>query len=340
LIKLHILLADLASHGTPDSREPHPKRSMSQIESQSLRIFAFCARKLRARVVSATNARAPVFYSKVFGSKIVVASLLCSSIFLASTQAFAQATGGGLPDNPSQSTRPPGDSSTSPAAREVTWRSLPGDLLRDQKDIWTFPIQLAKGHHLLPTLAITGVTAGLIAADPHVMPYFRDHAKNLDRLNDTFDTSITTAEVIALPTSLLLSGYMRHDRYQVGTALLAGEAYADAAIVDLAVKAVTRRKRPTDVPPGGSFSGTFFSGGKSPFKGSSFPSGHAAGAFSVATVVASRYHNHRWVPWLVYGFATAVSFSRVTTSAHFPSDVFLGAAIGYTVTRYEVLRPR
>jgi len=30
----------------------------------------------------------------------------------------------------------------------------------------------------------------------------------------------------------------------------------------------------------------------------------------------------------------------VTTSAHFPSDVFLGAALGYTIARFEVLRPR
>jgi len=29
--------------------------------------------------------------------------------------------------------------------------------------------------------------------------------------------------------------------------------------------------------------------------------------FPFATVIASRYHNHRWVPWLAYGFATAVS---------------------------------
>ena len=76
------------------------------------------------------------------------------------------------------------------------------------------------------------------------------------------------------------------------------------------------------------------------FKGSAFPSGHAAGVFSVATVIATRYHKHRWVPWAMYGFATAISFSRVNTSAHFPSDVFLGAALGYTITRYEVLRPR
>jgi membrane-associated phospholipid phosphatase len=84
----------------------------------------------------------------------------------------------------------------------------------------------------------------------------------------------------------------------------------------------------------------FFSGGQSPFKGSSFPSGHAAGVFSVATVVATRYRNHRWVPWVTYAFATAISFSRVTTLSHFPSDVFLGAALGYTITRYQVLRPR
>ena len=109
---------------------------------------------------------------------------------------------------------------------------------------------------------------------------------------------------------------------------------------DLAMKAITRRKRPNDVVASGSFNDTFFSGGKSPFKGSSFPSGHAAGVFSVATVVASRYHNHRWVPWVSYGFAAAISCSRITTLAHFPSDVFLGAALGYTITRYGTLAPR
>ena len=244
-----------------------------------------------------------------------------------------------MPDAPQSATQSPTEGVNAPEEREVTWHTLPKDFLRDQKDIWLFPTQLARGRHWVPTLAVAGVTTGLIFADPHVMPYFRSHARNLDDLNDTFDAYITTGEVAALPASLLVAGYMRHDSYQVGTALLAGEAYADSAVVDLAMKAVTRRKRPSDVPTG-SFEGTFFSSGKSPLKGSSFPSGHSAGVFSVATVVATRYRSHRWVPWAVYGFATAISFSRVTASAHFPSDVFLGAAIGYTVTRYEVLRPR
>jgi membrane-associated phospholipid phosphatase len=254
---------------------------------------------------------------------------------------LSQTTNSQLPDSPSHTNRFGADGSDSQSSREVTWRSLPKDFLHDQKAIWfLFPAQLAKGHYWLPTLAVAGGTAGLIVADPHAMPYFRSHSGNLDDVNDTFDAPITSAEVIALPASLMIAGYLRHDSYQVSTALLAGEAYADSAVVDLAIKAVTRRRRPSDVPPGAPFNDTFFSGGKSPFKGSSFPSGHAAGAFAVATVVATRYHTHRWVPWAVYGFATAVSLSRITTSAHFPSDVFLGAALGYTLTRYQVLRPQ
>ncbi len=267
------------------------------------------------------------------------ALVVCIGLCFLAAAAGAQDTGAALPDSPSH-TAASADPNDSPTQREVTWRSLPGDFLHDQKGIWTFPVQLAKGHHWAPTLAITGITAGLVFADPHAMPYFRHHERNLDDINDVFDAPITSAEVIAVPASLMVAGYLRHDSYQVSTALLAGEAYADSAVVDLAIKAVTRRKRPSDIPPGGSFDDTFFNGGKSPFKGSSFPSGHAAGVFSVATVIASRYHHHRWVPWVAYGFATAISFSRVTTSAHFPSDVFLGAALGYTITRYEVLGPR
>jgi len=266
---------------------------------------------------------------------LVLVSCICISCRL-----LAQENSADLPNSPSESSRLATHNLSPPADRETTWRDMPGDFLQDQKAIWLFPTQLVKGRHWLPTLAIVGGTAGLIVADPHIMPYFRSHAKNLDDINDVFDAPITTAEVIALPASLLIAGYARHDSYQTSTALLAGEAYADSAIVDLAVKAVTRRERPADVPPGGDFRDTFFKGGKSPFKGSAFPSGHAAGVFSVVTVVATRYRNHRWVPWVVYGFATAVSFSRVTTSAHFPSDVFLGAALGYTITRFQVLRPR
>src|SRR5579862_3221170 len=274
------------------------------------------------------------------GNRLILTLLLCTAIGAPASRVAAQSAEADLPDAPSEVKIHPHHGGDPASDRQASWKSLPKDFLHDQAKIWTFPVQLARGKHWIPTLAISGGTAALIATDGKTAPYFRNHQAQLDDLNDVFDAYITTAEVIAVPASLMIAGYVRHDDYQVDTAILAGEAYANSAIVDLAMKAVTRRKRPIDVPPGGSFDDTFFSGGKSPFHGSSFPSGHAAGVFSVATVVAERYRNHKWVPWLAYGFATAISGSRITTSAHFPSDVFLGAALGYTVTKYIVLQPR
>jgi len=274
------------------------------------------------------------------GHRLVLIVLLCVGMSAFKNPALAQSATSDLPDAPSEIEFHPHHGGDPASDRDVSWGSLPKDFLHDQKKIWLFPGQLAKGKHWMPTLVIVGGTAVLIATDKYTMPYFRNHQSNLDDVNDAFDAYITTAEVIAVPASLMVAGYIRHDNYQVDTAILCGEAYANSAVVDLAMKAVTRRKRPIDVPPGEPFNDTFFSGGKSPFHGSSFPSGHAAGVFSVATVVAERYRNHKWVPWLAYGFATAISFSRVTTAAHFPSDVFLGGALGYTITKYAVLQPR
>jgi membrane-associated phospholipid phosphatase len=225
--------------------------------------------------------------------------------------------------------------------RMVTWKTLPKDFLHDQKDIWfTFPGKLGTGHHWVPVLAVAGVTAGLIYADPHIMPYFRAHQGNIDKINDGFDPMITTAEVIAVPAGLLAAGYARHDNYQISTGLMGALAYGDSVVPNLVIKAITRRERPSDIPAPEPFTGTFFNGGKSPLKGSSFPSGHATAAFSVATVVAYRYRNHKWVPIAAYALATAIGLSRIATMAHFPSDVFLGAAMGYSVARYQTVRPQ
>ena len=248
-----------------------------------------------------------------------------------------------MPDDGNQTMRPGVDTTTGRPQREATWRSMPGDFLHDQKDIWwTFPKQLAHGKHWAPTLAVVGGTAGLIYADPHVMPYFRTNAESWDSFNDVFDPMITTSEVILLPTSLLTAGYIRHDDREVNTAILAAEAYADSLVVNLVVKGITRRERPSDVPEGAPFTGTFFNGGKSPLKGSSFPSGHATAVWSVATVVAERYR-HRgkpWIPVLCYTMAVAISFSRISSSAHFPSDVWLGSSLGFAIAKYQTLRPR
>jgi membrane-associated phospholipid phosphatase len=262
---------------------------------------------------------------------VIALWLMCGAL------ARSQNISASLPDAPIPTADAQRASSAAIDDVDISWKKLPRRILADQKDIWLFPTQLARGRYWIPTLAVVGGTAGLIVADPKIAPYFRKHAGNLDDLNDTFDGSITSAETALVPLSLLATGYIRHDPYMVNTSLLAGEAYVDSAIVDVALKAITQRKRPNAIAPGGPFNDTFFNHGKSQLTDGSFPSGHAIGAFSIATVVANRYHHHRWVPFAVYGLATAISFSRVTTSAHFPSDVFLGAALGYAIAKFGVL---
>lgn len=259
----------------------------------------------------------------------------CMGIALACSALRAQAEPQSVATLPT-----PQNSTPVVAERDVTWRTVPRNFLQDQKDIWLFPLQLAKGRQWLPTLAVTGVTAGLIVADPHDTPYFR-RTTDFEGFNKAFSGPITASEIAIVPAAFLVVGHFRHDSYAEKTALLASEAYADSAVIDIAMKVTTRRLRPSDIPPSGPFSDTFFrSRVSSSAIDSSFPSSHAAAAFAVATVFAHRYREHRWVPFVAYGVASAISFSRVSNQAHFSSDVFLGAALGFTISEFAVLRTR
>jgi membrane-associated phospholipid phosphatase len=238
-------------------------------------------------------------------------------------------------DDPAPQNSPPAR-----AERDVTYRTLPRNFLQDQKDIWLFPVQLAKGHQWLPTFAVTGVTASLIVADPHDTGYFR-RTTTFHTFNNVFSGPITAGEIAIVPAAFLVVGHFTHNSYAEKTALLAGEAYADSAVLDVVLKLATRRLRPSDIPPAGPFNDTFFNSRVSGAGiNTSFPSSHASAAFAVATVFAHRYRHHRWVPYVVYGAASLISFSRLTNQAHFPSDVFLGAALGFTISEFSVLRPR
>ena len=50
---------------------------------------------------------------------------------------------------------------------------------------------------------------------------------------------------------------------------------------------------PSQIPPQGDLTDTWFKYGGSFTNGGSFPSGHSASAFAVASVIAGRYRAHR-----------------------------------------------
>jgi membrane-associated phospholipid phosphatase len=265
---------------------------------------------------------------------LVVALALFCSILTAGVlhgQDVAPETSSSSPDDPAQI------SGASAAERDVSLRQLPTNFLSDQKDIWLFPAKLAHGQHWLPTIAVVGITTGLLAADPHDVSYFR-RTTTFHGFNRVMSGRATTLEIGLVPAAFYVIGRAGNHPYMEKTALFAGEAFADSMVVYGVINAVTRRLRPSDIPPQGPFSDTFFHH-KSVF-GSSFPSGHTIEAFAVATVIARRYKNHRWVPWVAYGVAGTIGFSRITLQSHFPADVFLGAALGYSISRFSVLHGR
>jgi membrane-associated phospholipid phosphatase len=213
------------------------------------------------------------------------------------------------------------------------------NLASDQKQIWTFPRKLGKRKVWIPAAAIVGVTAGLVALDPKTAGYFR-RSSSYDGFNHVLTGHVTDMGSIVAPLSLYAAGLIRRDSKMQSTALLAGEAIANAEILTTVMKDLDRRLRPADIAPNGDFSDSWFRDNKRYGRSNgSFPSGHTIAAFSIATVVSRRYGSqHRWVPYLAYGTAAAVGFSRMTLSSHFPSDVFMGAALGYSISRFTVLR--
>lgn len=247
----------------------------------------------------------------------------------------------GPPTSPASQTPTPDSSSQPPAVveRPVSWKSLLPNIASDQERIWTFPARLMHGQDWIPAAAFLGTAAGLVALDPTEAGYFR-HTSSFQGFNNIFTSNATMVGTIVAPVSLYAIGLIRKDSKLQRTALLAGEAVADAEIVTTVLKDATKRVRPAGFPvQGGNQYDSWFESRGSFVRGNgSFPSGHTIAAFSVATIVARRYGNHRWVPYVAYGAAALVGFSRLSLSAHFLSDVFVGGALGYSISRFGVLR--
>jgi membrane-associated phospholipid phosphatase len=97
-----------------------------------------------------------------------------------------------------------------------------------------------------------------------------------------------------------------------------------AGTLDLALKLGFDRQFPHNPKS----TGKFWGGGRS------FPSGHSATSFAFASTVAHRYPHNRWIKWGAYALAAGVSLSRYPAKKHFPSDILVGATLGYVTGTY------
>jgi membrane-associated phospholipid phosphatase len=119
-------------------------------------------------------------------------------------------------------------------------------------------------------------------------------------------------------------GCGKHHSYLRDTGFKALAAMGAASTLDLALKFTFDRQFPFN--PGST--GEFWGGGRA------FPSGHAATSFAFAAVVAHRYPKNKWVKWGAYALATRVSLSRYPAKRHYPSEILIGATLGYITETY------
>ncbi len=188
-------------------------------------------------------------------------------------------------------------------------------LAQDQFQIWTFPARTRPedAEWLMP-FALTA--AGLFVTDTEFSKHLSSSPRRTKYGNEFANFGVGAMGGVA--GGLWLWGEMSHDDHKRETGLLAGEAALDSLAVTYALKYSFGRERPLQ----DNFQGKFFTGGDS------FPSEHAAAAWSIATVVAHEYPGPL-TQILAYGMATAISASRLEAKQHFPSDVLIGSAIGW-----------
>ena len=199
------------------------------------------------------------------------------------------------------------------------FKELGKDFLLDQKQIWTSParVRFSDAQWLVP---LSGFTAGLMVTDRDFSAHLSHNPNTIGRYNNLSNASV--GALIGAAGGMWLFSRASHNEHWRETGLLAGEAAMNSLVVVEGLKYPSGRRRPFQ----GNGSGDFFQGG------TSFPSEHAAAAWSVAGVIAHEYPGPL-TKLLVYGLAATVDFSRVRARQHFPSDVFVGSLIGNLVAQ-------
>jgi len=199
------------------------------------------------------------------------------------------------------------------------------NLGRDFAAVATSPVRW-KSADLLTFAAVLGTGAILYGFDRDVYDWVQANRS---------ETSIDASPVIskfgnggyltAFIAALYAGGEAFDEPGLRRTALLSLESFLTASVLTFGLKAVAGRARPYAGESSASFHPFSFQS-----RYVSFPSGDAAGAFAVATAIARETPGVA-VDILAYTLAGLVAVYRVHDRKHWPSDVFVGSALGYFV---------
>ncbi len=183
------------------------------------------------------------------------------------------------------------------------------------------------------------VGGGLMLTDEHIYDFMHDHSspfiqhqsKNL--LNDLWSF---TYILPAMGLTYAGARIFKEDRLSF-TLLTTVRAFAVTTVFTGGMKMFFHRYRPYEHTPPNAY---LWNGPSLDTDHLSFPSGHSSLAFAVAAVVASEYHDYTLVPYIAYGLAGLTAVSRIYAEKHWPSDVFFGSVLGYSIGRFIYKRAK
>jgi len=245
----------------------------------------------------------------------------------------------GIAADPSAAPEKAGDLAPAPGEKKET---LVSRFFKDEAEIWTTPFNL----DLKSSLLFAGILAGtgiLIANDEGIYEGF----KTFQSRNSWVSKASPLATLLGdwgvdcgIAGLFVLGGLAFKDKKAKDTGWMALETLLHTGFLVQVFKHLAGRQRPS-VETGQDYwfgPGVFFNRySEGAFaRYDSFPSGHTVSAWGLATVIAENYKDRLWVPLTCYSLATAVGLSRLTEDAHWFSDVFIGAILGYAIGKMVV----
>ncbi len=197
------------------------------------------------------------------------------------------------------------------------WQA-PKLILLDQKHLWMAPFHLkARQLKMLPMMG--ALLTGLIVTDASTAHLLKGSSSEISRSRTASDYAMNS--MLGAGAVLYFDGWLGHHLHRNQAGWHALESAANATIIGFVLKTAFQRERPYQ----DSGEGHFWVGG------SSFPSGHALAAWSIAASLSRSYPHATWLHWLAYGTAAAICILRVTAQHHFPGDVVAGGGLGFGI---------
>jgi len=257
-------------------------------------------------------------------TRFVAVILILITSFSMASWAAGQVPARGPSSQNSQAEQPPGQAA--PPLPNPGSKAFLHSFSQDEWRIWTSPFrQSTYGSHTVKKYGIPFllISVAAIATDHQtadLLPNTEDQTKWSRRVSQ-LGAAYTLAGITG---GSYLLGRMKGNDHLRETGWLGLQALAHTQIVVFAIKQATNRER----PPSHDDHGSFWKGGDS------FPSGHSAASFAVATVFAYEYKDHIAVPITAYTLASAVAASRLSAQRHWVSDIFVGGSMGFLLGRY------